>query len=35
MPSCLSHEPDLYRVGGAEVRCLLYVDQAKEALSRG
>jgi peptide/nickel transport system ATP-binding protein len=35
MPACLSHEPELYRVGDAEVRCLLYVDQAKEALSRG
>ncbi len=36
MPSCLSREPELYRVGDADVRCLLYAEQAKEAvLSRG
>ena len=32
MPACLSREPDLYPVGGAEVRCLLYAEQAKEAV---
>jgi len=32
MPVCLSHEPELYPVGGAEVRCLLYAEQAKEAV---
>jgi peptide/nickel transport system ATP-binding protein len=32
MPVCLSHEPELYSVGDAEVRCLLYDEQAKEAV---
>jgi peptide/nickel transport system ATP-binding protein len=32
MPACLSIEPDLYRVGDADVRCLLYAEQAKEAV---
>jgi peptide/nickel transport system ATP-binding protein len=32
MPACLTHAPDLYRVGDAEVRCLLYTEQAKEAV---
>jgi peptide/nickel transport system ATP-binding protein len=32
MPVCTSREPDLYRVGDAEVRCLLYVEQAQEAV---
>jgi peptide/nickel transport system ATP-binding protein len=32
MPSCLSKEPDLYRVGDADVRCLLYAEPAKEAV---
>jgi peptide/nickel transport system ATP-binding protein len=32
MPECLSHEPELYPLGDAEVRCLLYVDQAKKAV---
>jgi peptide/nickel transport system ATP-binding protein len=32
MPSCLTHEPDLYSVGDAEVRCLLYTERAKEAV---
>jgi peptide/nickel transport system ATP-binding protein len=27
MPQCLSREPELYRVGDAEVRCLLYAEQ--------
>jgi peptide/nickel transport system ATP-binding protein len=30
MPACLIHEPELYAVGDAEVRCLLYVEQAAE-----
>lgn len=30
MPECKSREPGLYRVGDAEVRCLLYVEQATE-----
>jgi len=32
MPVCPSHEPDLIAVGDAEVRCLLYVQQAKQAV---
>jgi peptide/nickel transport system ATP-binding protein len=32
MPACLSREPELYTVGDAEVRCLLYAEQAKEAV---
>jgi peptide/nickel transport system ATP-binding protein len=32
MPACLSNEPDLYRVGDTDVRCLLYAEQAKEAV---
>jgi peptide/nickel transport system ATP-binding protein len=32
MPECLIHEPDLYAVQGAEVRCLLYVERPTEAL---
>jgi peptide/nickel transport system ATP-binding protein len=32
MPACLTHEPDLYPVDGAEVRCLLYTELAKEAV---
>jgi peptide/nickel transport system ATP-binding protein len=32
MPHCLTVEPDLYEVGDACVRCLLYADQVKEAV---
>jgi peptide/nickel transport system ATP-binding protein len=32
MPECLSREPDLYTVGDAEVRCLLYADDVKAAV---
>ena len=32
MPACLTTAPELYRVGGDEVRCLLYTKQAKEAV---
>jgi peptide/nickel transport system ATP-binding protein len=32
MPACLSHAPELYPVDDAEVRCLLYAEQAKEAV---
>jgi peptide/nickel transport system ATP-binding protein len=32
MPACLSQEPELYRVDDAEARCLLYAEQAKEAV---
>jgi peptide/nickel transport system ATP-binding protein len=32
MPECISREPELYPVEGAEVRCLLYVDQLKDAV---
>jgi peptide/nickel transport system ATP-binding protein len=32
MPACLSHQPELYPVGDAEVRCLLYDARAKEAV---
>jgi peptide/nickel transport system ATP-binding protein len=31
MPSCLTREPELYPVGGADVRCLLYAE-AKESV---
>jgi peptide/nickel transport system ATP-binding protein len=31
MPACLSREPELYPVGGADVRCLLYAQQANKA----
>jgi peptide/nickel transport system ATP-binding protein len=30
MPVCLTDRPELYRVGDAEVRCLLYAEQAEE-----
>jgi len=32
MPACLELEPDLYPVGDACVRCLLYAGQVKEAV---
>ncbi len=32
MPQCSSREPDMYLVDGAEVRCLLYAEQTKEAV---
>ena len=32
MPICPSCRPELYQVGGSGVRCLLYTEQAKEAL---
>ncbi len=32
MPQCVSREPELYHVGDAEVRCLLYEERAKEAV---
>jgi peptide/nickel transport system ATP-binding protein len=32
MPACLREQPELYRVGDAEVRCLLYSEQMKEAV---
>jgi peptide/nickel transport system ATP-binding protein len=32
MPACLEHEPDLYPVGDACVRCLLYAEQVREAV---
>ena len=32
MPACLTREPQLYPVGDSEVRCLLYTEQAKEAV---
>jgi peptide/nickel transport system ATP-binding protein len=32
MPQCISREPERYRVGDVEVRCLLYEEQAKEAV---
>jgi peptide/nickel transport system ATP-binding protein len=31
MPVCLTREPDLYPVGDADVRCLLYAEQHAEA----
>jgi peptide/nickel transport system ATP-binding protein len=30
MPACLTDRPELYRVGDAEVRCLLYAEQVEE-----
>jgi len=30
MPACLSQEPELYPVGDAQVRCLLYTEQTAE-----
>jgi peptide/nickel transport system ATP-binding protein len=35
MPQCPSHEPDLYAVGDADVRCLLYTEQAQKAVGHG
>jgi hypothetical protein len=32
MPMCVTTEPDMYSIGETEVRCLLYVEQAKEAV---
>jgi peptide/nickel transport system ATP-binding protein len=32
MPECASHRPELYRMGDTTVRCLLYAEQAKEAV---
>ncbi len=32
MPECLSQQPELYRVGAADVRCLLYTEQLNEAI---
>ena len=32
MPACLSHAPEFYPVGDAQVRCLLYAEPAKEAV---
>ena len=32
MAECPHHEPDLYRVGDADVRCLLYAERSKEAV---
>jgi peptide/nickel transport system ATP-binding protein len=32
MPACLEHAPDLYQLGDARVRCLLYAEQAREAV---
>jgi peptide/nickel transport system ATP-binding protein len=32
MPACLERAPDLYPVGDAQVRCLLYAEQAREAV---
>jgi peptide/nickel transport system ATP-binding protein len=32
MSACLTHEPELYSVGDAEVRCLLYEQQPKQAV---
>jgi len=31
MPECATRSPELYRVGDAEVRCLLYAERAREA----
>src|SRR5207248_4377282 len=31
MPKCLDHEPELYRIEDARVRCLLYEGQADDA----
>jgi hypothetical protein len=30
MQECTSREPELYPVAGAEVRCLLYAEHAKQ-----
>jgi len=32
MPACSSREPERYRMGDTTVRCLLYAEQAKEAV---
>jgi hypothetical protein len=32
MPACLNHDPELYPVYPAEVRCLLYAEQGKQAV---
>jgi hypothetical protein len=32
MPECLVHQPELYSVGDDSVRCLLYQEQAAEAV---
>ena len=32
MPACPTREPELYKVGDTDVRCLLYVEQAKQAV---
>jgi peptide/nickel transport system ATP-binding protein len=32
MPQCVTREPELYRIDGADVRCLLYEEQAKQAV---
>jgi len=32
MPVCLSVQPELYPVGEADVRCLLYDEQVKKAV---
>jgi peptide/nickel transport system ATP-binding protein len=32
MPACRSQMPELYREGDSQVRCLLYVDHAREAV---
>jgi peptide/nickel transport system ATP-binding protein len=32
MPACVRQEPELYAVGDAEVRCLLYEKQARETV---
>jgi len=32
MPECLVHEPELYPIGDDSVRCLLYAEQAAEAV---
>jgi peptide/nickel transport system ATP-binding protein len=31
MPECAMREPEVYRVAGAEVRCLLYAERARRA----
>ncbi len=32
MPECVSHDPELYRMGDTTVRCLLYAEPAKQAV---
>jgi peptide/nickel transport system ATP-binding protein len=32
MPVCLSHEPELYHRDGADVRCLLYAEESRQAV---